>query len=91
MAGRDPMTDVDDGRGREIALRIGEAVRNARRVLDALDDTPSNQFDYAHYWHGYNNLDSVLRELLEACEAVNWERTAEHFARHHREGLDGHR
>lgn len=64
-------------RQREIALAIGQAARDARQVLNALDDTPSDQFNYAHYWHGYNNLEGVLRELLEAVEAVNWDRTAE--------------
>ena len=64
-------------RQREIALAIGQAARDARQVLNALDDTPSDQFTYAHYWSGYNNLESVLRDLLEAVDAVNWERTAE--------------
>lgn len=67
----------DAERQREGALQIGRAVRRARRVLDALDETPPDQFDDFHYYSGFSSLDRALRDLLAACERVNWEHTAE--------------
>jgi hypothetical protein len=71
------MQIADPEKHREIAARIESAVREAREVLDALDDTPTNGFTDVFYASGYWNLESVLRELLESCEQLNWRAMAE--------------
>lgn len=54
-----------------LARRIGDAARDARRCLDDLDDTPWPQMDTLYYQQAAGALDVVLRELLEAIEAVS--------------------
>ena len=52
------------------ARRIGDAARDARRCLDDLDDVPWPQMDAFYYQQAAWAMDVVLRELLDAIDAV---------------------
>ncbi len=45
-----------------------DAVKDARDVLDALDDTSMRDMDALFYEHGYWQLFSVLEALLAAVD-----------------------
>jgi len=52
------------------ARRIGDAARDARMCLDDLDDVPWPQMDAFYYQQAAWAMDVVLRELLDAIDAV---------------------
>ena len=69
-------TPWDDARRqRDAAARIARALADARYQLDELDETPVDGFTDLHYAMGYSAMEVVLRELVEACELIDWSRS----------------
>lgn len=51
------------------ALTLDECVKDAREVLAAFDHVRPSEMGAFFYMNGFNQLDSVLRELLRALGA----------------------
>jgi len=70
------MTDPEDHAFNDVrddaaaARRIGEAARDARHYLDDIDDTPRPEMNTLEYMQAAAGLEVILRQLLDAIDAV---------------------
>ena len=68
------------GRGWEnAARRIGEAIRDARNVLNDFDNVPWHEMDLTYYMAATWTLDIALRDILDAVDALTALSGSENF------------